>query len=260
MRHFIAISQTGLAAVRLHPLRSLVSVAALVAVIVPYLVGTALAKGLEEDAEAALEMGVDLYVTGTRFGRAAPLPIEAIEQIRGFDGVTAAVPRIVGDVTLGKDRVHAVVIGIPNEALPAWSAGVDGALPAAGGFEIVVGAGLARRLGLKIGSQLPPFYRNDREGERLMRVVGIFKADAPFAHANLMLTSFDTAAIIFDQRDAATEILVSCPSDKCANVRRAIQQYLSFTTPDGKEVTRPRVTTRAELLATLPGGIVQREG
>ena len=260
MRHFIAISRTGLAAVRLHPLRSLVSVAALAAVIVPYLVGTALAKSLEADAETSLALGADLFVTGTRFGRPAPLPIEAVEQIGKLDGVTRVVPQIVGDVELGKDRVRCVVIGISTEAARAWATSVDGELPASGSHEVVVGAGLARRLGLKVGSQLPPFYRNDREGERLTRVVGVFKADAPLWQANVMLTSFETAAVIFDQRGAATDILVSCAGDKRDDVRRAIQQSLSFTSPDGKDVTRARATTRAELAATLPGGIVQREG
>src|SRR5262245_2807238 len=260
MRHFIAISQTGLAAVRLHPLRSLVSVAALAAVIVPYLVGTALAKGLEADAETSMAMDADLYVTGTRFGRPAPLPIEAVAQIGKLDGVTRAGPRIVGDVELGKDRVHAVVIGVSTEATRAWSASVDGELPVPGSYEVVVGAGMARRLSLNVGSQLPPFYRNDREGERLTRVVGVFKADAPFWHANLMRTSFETAALIFDQRGAVTDILVYCPSEKRDKVRRAMQQSLSFNSPDGKDVTRARATTRAELATTLPGGILQREG
>lgn len=44
------IALTGLASVRLHPLRSLVSVCAVVVVLLPFLVGLALAGGIEEEA------------------------------------------------------------------------------------------------------------------------------------------------------------------------------------------------------------------
>lgn len=259
MRHFLEITQTGLAAVSMHSLRSLVSIGALVTVILPYLVGVALAKGLEAEANASVQFGADLYVTGTQFGRTAPLPLEAVEQIRALDGVTAATPRIVGDVVLGKDRVHAIVVGLTIDDAPVWATCVDGALPKSRD-EIVVGTGLARRLGLKIDSVLPPFYRNDKEGERLARVVGVFKADAPLWQTNLMLTTFDAAAVVFEQRGTATDVLVFCAPERLDEVHRAIVQRLAFASPDGQGVIRPRVTTRADLLATLPRGVLRREG
>ena len=261
MRHFLEISQTGLAAVSMHPLRSLVSICALVAVLLPYLVGMGLATGLEAEAEASVQFGADLYVTGAQFGRTVPVPLEAATQIRTLDGVTAVAPRIVGDVALGKDRVHAVLVGVAAEDVPAWSACIDGDLPKRGSrYEIVVGASLARRLSLKIGSVLPPFYRNDKEGERLLRVVGVFKADAPLWQANLMLTSFDTAAIVFEQRDAATDLLVSCRPEKQDDVHRAILQRVSYRNSKGEGVIRTRVTTRADVLAMMPRGVLQRAG
>ena len=68
-------------AVLLHRLRSLVSVAAVVAVLLPYLVGLALAKGIEAEAEASAKFGADLYVSGRRFGRPAPVPLTAVPAI-----------------------------------------------------------------------------------------------------------------------------------------------------------------------------------
>jgi hypothetical protein len=53
MAPLLEVARTGLAAVLLHPLRSLVSFGAVVAVLLPYLAGTALSKGLEAEAEAA---------------------------------------------------------------------------------------------------------------------------------------------------------------------------------------------------------------
>lgn len=260
MRTFIDIARTGLAALLLHPLRSAVSFTAVVIVLLPYLVGLGLAKGLESAAEASARFGADLYVTGSRFGRTVPVPLSAAADIRRIDGVTEVVPRIVGEVVLGKDHVHAVLVGIPPEHTATWTDGIEGELPRSSSLnELVVGTSLARRLNLKIGSMLPPFYRNDR-GERLSRVVGLFKADGPLWQANLILTTFDTAAAIFDQSDSATDLLISCRPDSQASVSRAIEQGHRFAGPPDLGIVRPRVTAREDLLALLPRGLRHREG
>src|SRR5438876_7997864 len=113
MRRLLEIGQTGLVAVRLHPLRSVVCVIALVVVLVPYLAGIGLSKGLAEQAESSDPFGADLYVSGRQFGRPAPLPISAADHIRDIPGVKAVVPRRVGQVVLGKERVPAVLVGLP---------------------------------------------------------------------------------------------------------------------------------------------------
>jgi hypothetical protein len=73
------------------------------------------------------------------------------------------------------------------ERLPAWSASIEGELPHGGGGpnQLVIGTALAHRLKLKVGSLLLPFYHSDR-GERLSRVVGMFRPDAPLWQANLI--------------------------------------------------------------------------
>lgn len=259
MRYFLDISRTGLAAVLLHPLRSLVSVGALVAVLLPYLVGLALAKGIEAEAEASARFGADLYVSGSRFGRPAPLALSAVAEVRRLDGVSAVVPRVIGAVVLGKDRVPAVLVGLPPERFPAWAASVEGELPRPGGpNELVVGTALARRLKLKVGSMLPPFYRNDR-GERLSRVVGIFKPDAPLWQAHLILTTFEVASAVFDQPELATDLLVWCRPGYQAAVSHTLEQGLP-SDPPGRSVLRLRVTAREDLLALLPRGLLHREG
>jgi len=246
--------------VLLHPLRSVVCCTAVVVVLLPYLVGLALAKGLEAEAEASARFGADLYVAGSRFGRPVPVPLEAVPAIRRIDGVTAVVPRVVGDVVLGKDRAHAVLVGLPAEGFPAWSACVEGELPRPDSLnQLVVGTALARRLNLKVGSMLPPFYRNER-GEHLSRVVGVFRADAPLWQANLILTTFDTAQAIFDQPGLATDLLVWCRPGYQSEVSRAIEQRLSLAGAAERGAARPRVTAREDLLALLPRGLLHREG
>jgi hypothetical protein len=106
---------------------------------------------------------------------------------------------------------------------------------------------------------LPPFYRNDR-GERVSRVVGVFRPDAPLWQANLVLTTFDTAAAVFDQEGLATELLVWCRPGYEGAVSRAIAGGLSFPGGEGEGAVRPRVTTREELIALLPRGVRHRQG
>jgi ABC-type lipoprotein release transport system permease subunit len=242
-------------------LRSLVCVTAVVAVLLPFLVGLALSRGIEEAAEDSARFGADLYVTGSQFGRPVAIPLEAVGRIRALDGVTGVTPRIVGEVVLGKNAEHAVLVGLPPGHFPSWAGSVEGELPRDGGpNELVVGTGLARRLSLKVGSMLPPFYRNDRQGERVSRVVGVFKPDAPLWQSNLILTTFDAAAAIFDQLGLATDLLVTCRAGYQDEVARSITRGLSFPSADGRGVIRPRVTAREDLLTLLRRGPAHRSG
>ena len=261
MRYLLDISSTGLAAVLLHPLRSTVSFLAIVTVLVPYLACLGLSKGLQAEAEASAQFGADLYVIGSRFGRPVPLPLAALSDVRRVEGVVEVVPRIVGEVVLGRERVRAVLVGLPQERCSAWADWIEGDLPRTRNLnELVIGTTLARILNLKLGDTLPPFYRNDREGSHLSRVVGTFKPDAPLWQANLILTTFETAAHLFDERESATDLLVWCRQGSEASVSRAIEQRLSFPAPNGAGAIRATVTARQDLLALLPRGLLHREG
>ena len=261
MVYLLEIARTGLAAVFLHPLRSVVSFLALVTVLLPYLVGLALSQGVQAEAEASVSFGADLYVGGLQFGRPVPIPLSAADKNRRLDGVTAVVPRIVGAVGMGSEHIPTVLVGVPPEHAAAWSDCIDGNLPRTRSLnELVVGTSLAHQLNLKIGSMLYPFYRNDRKGAHTSRVVGVFKPDAPLWQAKLILTTFDTAADIFDQRETATDLLVWCRPESLSDVRRAIERELSFASAPKGDPIRPRVTGRDDLLALLPRGLLHREG
>jgi ABC-type lipoprotein release transport system permease subunit len=260
MRPLLEIAYTGLDAVLLHPLRSLITVIAVIAVLLPYLVVLGLSKGIEAEALASTQWGADLYVSGNQFGRSSSIPLRALEQVRSIEGVTDVVPRVVGEVVLGKDREHAVVVGIPETSFPAWADCIEGELPQPHKpNELVIGRSLARRLNLKIGSVVPPFYHNNR-GERLARVVGIFKADCPIWQAKLILTSFETATAIFDQPNLATDLLVWCQPGSQAQVRRAIADNLPIAIQDGSSQFRPKIIAKEDVLALLPGSLLHREG
>jgi len=113
------------------------------------LVGAALAKGIEAEAEASARYGADLYVRGSQFGRPVPLPLSAVEDVAAaHPGVERVVPRIVGEVFLGKEQIRCVLVGVRAQDYPDWAACVEGNPPAEGGpHQLVLGTTLARRLG-----------------------------------------------------------------------------------------------------------------
>jgi hypothetical protein len=113
MAYFLEMGRAGLVSILLHPVRNLVTVISLVAVLVPFVVGLALSAGLQTEAEISIRAGADLYVTATRFGSNVALPRQTAECIRRIEGVTEVIPRIVGRVVLGKDAEPVVLIGIP---------------------------------------------------------------------------------------------------------------------------------------------------
>ena len=259
MRALLAVAATGVTAVLLSPLRSLVTAACLVAVLLPYLVGLGLSRGVQREAELAVRNGADLYVTGSQFGRDVPLPVAVADPIRAIDGVVAVVPRIVGSVALGKDGEAAVLVGLPPDRFPAGVSCVEGRLPTnSKRNELVLGTELARRLNLRVGDVLPPFYRN-RQGERLSEVVGLFRSDVSLWQSRLILTTFDTAAAIFDQPGLATDLLITTRPGYQDQVRQEIARTARLPGEGGANIGL-RVTTRDDLAAILPRGLLHREG
>jgi ABC-type lipoprotein release transport system permease subunit len=216
-----------------------------------------LSRGVQDEAENAIRFGADLYVSGEQFGRSVPIPLSAVAPIREIPGVTAVVPRIVGRINLGKERLNAVFVGVPLEGFPPGLECVEGRLyRGSKRNELVVGSELARQLHLEVGALVPPFYRS-RSGERVSEVVGLFRSDVSLWQARLIVTSLETAAQIFDQPDLATDLLVSCRPGYQDKVQQAIQR-LVLPLPGG--IVRPRVVARDDLRALLPQGLLHREG
>lgn len=261
MRSAAAVALTGLDAAARHPLRSAATVLCLLAVLVPFLAGLGIARGLADEAQASVAAGADLYVTGERFGRTVPVPLAAIETVRAVPGVTDVAPRIVAAIRLGRDAVPAVLVGLPSQRFPAEVSILDGRLPKGGARnELAIGSQLARRLALHAGSSILPFYRNEQEGERVSSVVGVFRSDLPIWEAQLVLTDFETAARICDQRGLASGLLVSCRPEYALEVRDRLLRLDSLGPRDATGPVRPRVVTREEAAAVVPSGVMHRGG
>jgi ABC-type lipoprotein release transport system permease subunit len=258
MAALLEVARTGFTAVLLHPLRGLVTVLSLVAVLLPFLAGMGLSRGLELEAEPSVRAGADLYVTARQFGRNVPIPLSVVKDIEKIPGVREVVPRIVGGIVLGKDDENAVLVGMPQKRFPISARFVDGQLSEGSRLnELVVGTELARRLRLKVGSVLPPFYHNI-EGERLSKVVGIFRPETGVWQANLIFTSFETAAHLFNQQGTATDLLVWCRAGYEGQVATAVTA-LRLSSAGGSRL-RAHVTAREDVAALLRGGVTHRQG
>ncbi|HKB37487.1 MAG TPA: FtsX-like permease family protein, partial [Gemmataceae bacterium] len=172
-------------------------------------------------------------------------------------GVDSVVPRIVGRIELGKERLSAILVGVPLEDFPPELECVEGHLRIQPGRnQLVVGTELAERLNLRVGSLLPPFYRN-RRGERVSEVVGIFRSEVSLWQARLIVTSLATAAHIFDQPGLATDLLVRCRPSYQGQVHRAL---LRLQLGEAEDLIRPRVVAREDVAALLDEGPRHREG
>lgn len=258
MRQFLEIARTGFASAKRHLLQSGVTICVVMSVLVPYLAGVGLSNGLQDHAEDSIQFGADLTVTGIRFGRPVPIPKSAADLVQQMDGVSEVVPRVVGALSLGKNREPAVLLGLPQERLSQEMTWIEGRLPAPGDLnEFIVGSQLAHRLSLKVGSIIPPFYHSSK-GERLSKVVGLFSAEAPPWQANLMLTTLETATRIFDRPDQVTCLLVYCRAGYAEHIKTAILR-IAPTEPSA-EAIRYRVVTRQELQSLLPSGWLHRGG
>ena len=89
MSAFVEIARTGCASIGRHPIRSAVTIAAVLSVLVPYLVGMGLVEGIRQEALVAIGSAdgpgaialPDLYVAGSRFGRRVPIRLAAAEDL-----------------------------------------------------------------------------------------------------------------------------------------------------------------------------------
>ena len=261
MGKIAALAGSGLEAAARHRARTAAAAACVVCVLTPFVAGFGIARGLDEQIDASIARGADVHVTGMRFGRPVPVPLAAADLVRAVPGVDDVVPRVVAAIRLGAEHVEAVLVGLPAERFGDVADGlVDGRFPsAAGRNELVIGSQLARRLALKPGAMIPPFYRNEA-GERVSTVVGVFRSDLPVWEANVVLTDTETATRICDARAMTSSLLVSCRPEYVDSVREAIVRIDSLAPGDPQGPIRPRVMTRADARAVLPAGALRREG
>ena len=260
MRRLVEIAKTGLTAILLHPVRSSVTLCALMAILVPYVTGIGLAKGLEQNAQLSIDLGGDLYLSGSQFGRNIPLPLDLESRVLKTEGVIEVVPRIVGRIVLGAAHVEAVVVGIPVSQFPDSIDCIEGRLPAQGATnEFVIGTELAHRLKLQVGSLLPPFYHNSN-GERVSKIVGLFNSEITLWQSHVMFSTFETAEEVFNQKGLVTDFVIHCQPGYEDNLNSTLRRQLSDSPNSAKHPTSLQVTSREALNVLLANTQHHREG
>lgn len=257
MRAHLEIAAAGAAALVQHPLRSVVTIACLLAVLVPYLAAMGLSQGVRRDAERSVAAGADIYLSGRRLGRPAPAPLAWAQTAQEIDGVERVTGRIVGAVTIGRESLPAVLVGVSRSRVSGELECVEGRMYREGSLhEVVIGSELARRLRLAPGDRIPPFYRSSR-GDRVSQVVGVFKSDVSLWEGRLIVTSLETAAFIFDSQELATDLLIDCRP----GYEQAVAAKLARTLAKGGEgQPAPHLETRDQVSAQLHRRLLHREG
>ncbi|NOT02289.1 MAG: FtsX-like permease family protein [Phycisphaerales bacterium] len=177
----------------------LVAAAGLVLPLALLLCGVAVSEGLKADAVASVDAGADLYCTWDMFGRDAPLPLDKIAPLADIDGVTRAVPRIIGRTIVGSAVV--LVVGVPLDQIRRAAPQVDGRLPA-DGSEVLIGNELARITGLSPGKTIAL----DAHSLRLFTVVGVVRSTSTLWSAKAVVCDIDEAATVFGESGHVTDV------------------------------------------------------
>jgi ABC-type lipoprotein release transport system permease subunit len=202
--------------VQRYPLRTVVLVLALTAILFPFLAALSISEGIKLQSRISVDEGADFYVTGDSAGSSTPLALSNIERFRKISEADRIVPRIVGRAYL-KGRSVAIV-GMPDGHLPD-SILVTGGRSIQNKGEVVVGATLANRYGLTPGSK---FYMPINKWKRFT-VVGVFSSECSMWSASLIYMSLDDAGDLFRMRGMVTDFLIYAKPKQSAVVSIYLQ-------------------------------------
>jgi len=174
----------------------------------------------------------------------APLA-DVLPVIRAHPDVKEAVPRIRTSVLVDMEGANkpGLLIGLDLEReadfLDPAGMVTEGALPRAGEPEMMVGAGLAKKLGVVVGDTLTLLgqtaYRS--LGGIRLRVTGIAATGLSYMDNIMLVTPLDQAQFMADLQGGATEILVFANDPEFAErLAGDLNQQLQGSTTDDLEV------------------------
>ena len=184
-----------------NPLRSGLIVFCLTGVLTPFVVAIAISEGVKSQYRAVLEDGGDVYVARDHYGSNAPIELGMVEELKGIQGVTHAIPRVVG-----RTYVHGkflAVLGIGPQSLPGAVHMVRGRKPQARG-EVILGQEAAEYLHLGVGSR----FSIRRSPSQVFEIVGLFHSSCNIWNVDLLIMPFEDGAELFHLNDKATDISI----------------------------------------------------
>jgi len=184
-----------------YPLRTLVLIFSMAAILFPFLTALSISEGIKLQSKISVDEGADFYVSGDSAGSAAPLPLSSVDRFRGIDEIDRIVPRIVGRAYLQERTV--AIVGMPGGAVPE-SILIAGGRPIQNKGEVIVGSTLSRRYGLHPGVK---FYMPINRWKRFT-VVGVFSSRCSIWSSSLIYMSLDDAGELFRMKGMATDLLI----------------------------------------------------
>ena len=225
--------------------RTLILILALAAILFPFLAAISISEGIKQQSQISVQEGADFYVAGEAAGSNTPLPLAELDRFRKLPGVIRVVPRIVGRAYL-KERAITIVglpDGVPDSLLSA------GGRPIRNKGEVVVGASLSDRYGLKPGSR---FYMPINKWKRFS-VVGVFSSGGPLWGANLIYMSLEDAGELFRMKGMVSDFLVYAEPGK----EPAVSVYLQMENKSGLPL---RIQSRELVNSYFQKGFETRAG
>ncbi len=210
--------------------------------LVLWVAGAAIAEGLRREGLQAAERGPDILLSARALGRHVPIDSELALRLRALDGVERVERRVLGTAQAGPTQL--LVAGVESTRLHTAIELEAGSMPKSAG-ECIIGAELARELGLKAGSRLAL----EAALTRVYTVSGVLRATDALAGAKALIVEVEEAQALFaDAR--VSELCVWTRPGYSAAVAAASLRAL----PTGVAVTRDETRAAVSAAANLRSG------
>ncbi|MFN3478983.1 MAG: ABC transporter permease [Thermodesulfovibrionales bacterium] len=230
MRH-LNLFYTALHNITRYPVRSMVIILCLIAILLPFLSAMAVLEGVKKESFISAQDGADVYLTMDMYGRNGVIPIDMAEPVRNIEGVIRVMPRAISRIYVGGKLT--VLLGIPIEGLTGKVTFVKGGLPKEG--EVVIGRRLAREMKLDIGDSLSLGVRIigivdhvPYVVKREFRISGIFDSSSGLWTSNLILMNLNEMIGLYEMDGFITDMAIYVRPGLTGKVSEELQRMNSY--------------------------------
>jgi len=201
MKKHVNLLLTAIGNIIRNRVRNVVLILCLIAVLFPFITAISISEGIRFQSLISVEEGADIYVTLDHYGSNAPIPLHYLPRFQRMEGVSKAIPRVVGRAYFA-DRL-ATIVGIPPEEISRSIRLAQGKMLREKG-EVVIGKALANAVHLQTGVR----FTLSPNPSKIFRVSGVFDSNMSIWSSNLILMTFEDASELFLMRGMATDILI----------------------------------------------------
>ncbi len=209
------------------------SSAGLVLTLALWIAGAAVAEGFRREGLRACDAGADIVVSASALGRHAPIDPRVAESLRALHGVERVEARIVGAVDSQSTRI--LLVGVEAQRLDGVRDLERGAPPKNSG-ECLIGAELARELGLALGAHIAL----DGALTRVYSISGVLGTEDGIAGSRALVMELGEAqTLLGDAR--VSDLCVWTRAGYADAVARAAERIAGGTVASTRTVTRAAI-------------------